>query len=395
MFSNRQSQYLRFLVIPILLLSGAAVASSPCGPKPIRTPVCAVWVCSIDQFGGAWEADPQPFGTACTTKAHGAGQCDGNGYCGYMQPVTFHGVPVSLLYTPPGKQSSVSYGTGSTTGSIFSQSYMQGQSTSAQGGFSILGNGVSASQQWTNGVVNGTSLSTTKVSSTTVTASNPGTGSDSPDHQNDQLFMWTNPASTLFINESLGTIIGQYWSTSDGASQNIVPFTIGQLQGTQTITNVYMKAIYNTFTNTDKANFLTLDPYASTSTPYLDPKRFQKVSSGQTFWGPACNTCNIDSWNFTYAYNTQNNSTYGTYVNSQTTVVVKIGLDLGFVNIGGQTNYVATQNYQETRQNISGNQQTTSATLRTPTVQCAITTDVYIDAAFGTYLVVPTSTSGC
>ena len=51
--------------------------------------------------------------------------------------------------------------------------------------------------------------------------------------------------------------------------------------------------------------------------------------------------------------------------------------------------------YQETRTNTTGNQQSASAALKTPTVNCAIQNDVYIDAAFSTYLIVPTSYSGC
>jgi|GEM_PF-3775108 len=43
----------------------------------------------------------------------------------------------------------------------------------------------------------------------------------------------------------------------------------------------------------------------------------------------------------------------------------------------------------------SGEQQTASLTLRTPTVGCYMEVDIYIDAVFGTYLALPTFSSGC
>jgi hypothetical protein len=304
-----------------------------------------------------------------------------------------HGIPVALLYVPPGKQSSVGYSTGSTMGTIFQMQFQSGSSNTVQLGFSILGNGVQGNSTYVTGTINGSSTSITKVTSAGVTATNSGY-SDFPDHGYDTLFIWSNPATTLWLLEN-GTIIGQSWQTSDSQPINVVPFTIRELNGTDYVTDNVKRAYFSNYTSIDKTSFVGLDPFSASSSPALNPNRYQKVASGQWFYGPDHAQDPALGTPYTWSYNTANNTINGSYVNQSSTVIVSAGLDLGIFHIGGSTTTIAQQNFMETRTNTTGNQQQASATLKTPTIGCAIKSDVYIDAAFSTYLVIPTQSSGC
>lgn len=245
------------VVLCSLLLLKSAYALPTCGRPPLSHPTCEIWVCNDGDT--AWSLEPQERGTSCTTKTHGAGQCDGNGSCGYFQSFWMHGIPISLLYVPPGKQSSVSYGTGSSEGSIFQMQFQSGSSNTVQLGFSIFGNGVSGNSQYVTGTINGRSTSITKTTTSSVISTNAG-NADFPDHGYDTLFIWANPATTIWLLES-GTIVGQSWQTSDSGPINVVPFTMRELNGTDSIPDNVKRAYFNNFTPTDKSAFVALDPF--------------------------------------------------------------------------------------------------------------------------------------
>ena len=304
-----------------------------------------------------------------------------------------HGIPISLLYVPPGKQSSVSYGTGSSEGSIFQMQFQSGSSNTVQLGFSIFGNGVSGNSQYVTGTINGRSTSITKTTTSSVTSTNAG-NADFPDHGYDTLFIWANPATTIWLLES-GTIVGQSWQTSDSGPINVVPFTMRELNGTDSIPDNVKRAYFNNFTPTDKSAFVALDPFVYNPNPALNQNQYQKVASNQWFYGPDHAGDPQLTYQYTYSYNVANNQINGSYINQSSTVIVSAGLDLGIIRIGGSATSVAQQNFQETRTNTTGNQQQASASLRTPTVACAIRSDIYIDSAFSTYVVIPNLRSGC
>ena len=270
-----------------------------------------------------------------------------------------------------------------------------GTSNAVQVGFNIAGNGVQGNSTYATGTVSGTRTSVTKISTAGVNATNTGY-SDFPDHGYDYLFVWVNSATTLFLLED-GTVVNQSWHTSDSNPINVVPFTMRELNGTDYVTDTVKRAYVNNFSLQDRSSFAALDPLVSNSNPTLDPKRYQKVATKQWFYGPDHPQDAPLGYPYTYSYNTANDTTNGSFVNQSSTVITSAGLDIGFlgIHIGGTETSTMTQNFMETRTTTNGNQQQASATLKTSTLACAIQTDVYIDAAFSTYVVIPTYSSGC
>jgi hypothetical protein len=374
-----------------LIASLPAAAMTPCGPVP-EPPTCGHWQCS----GTTWKEVFSLIGTSCTTSSDYPGLCDDVGNCSNGVRLLLHGVPVAVLYVPPGRLSSVAYGAGNTSGMAITNAYTTGTADQGQVGARIFGIGVGTQSNYQTGTTATNVFRLTKTTASTLTASNPGQ-TDFLDHSYDQVLIWTNPLNEVWILDS-GRIVGQSWWTSDAQSAAVTPFQIRELNGTVAINNQYKQVLFNAFTNKDKTAFLATDPYSSGS-PALGGNRFQKVAKGVAVYGPDHPSDQVFTWTYNVAYNRANDSTFASYVNSQNAVLLTIGLDISVIgnvfnfNASGTIDSTVT-NYLDSRTNSTGDQQTAQLSLKTTSVGCTIINDVYIDAAFNTYLVVPTSWLG-
>lgn len=344
----------------------------------VPTPVpCNVWKCIGPQ---EWDLFPSPAGGSCNS---GTGYCDGQGTCVYRGADIFPKFHVqSILYAPPGKQSAVSYGLGSSAGSRFQVSSTMGGGVSIQS--TIVG--LQVTSNYSASVTNGTATSITKSDTLVTGFSNPGT-QDDPQRGHDQFHVWTNVKMTHYAGGGPPERVA--WSTSNGLPVTIMQFWADELLGNQPVVDTLKAAVFGGWTLDDRNKMLSFDgPLAAGP---LDPRRYQKVAHYQMS-GPDTSGNPIPFGTFTTSYNTARDVTYGTSVNSSSTVLAGFELPvIGGVRAGVTYSY----GYTETRSASTGEQKTAQITLRTPTPCFVMDMDVLIDAAFGTYLALPTGSRPC
>ncbi|HET6412637.1 MAG TPA: hypothetical protein VFG53_11295 [Anaeromyxobacter sp.] len=296
----------------------------------------------------------------------------------------------SIIYMPPGAQSSVLYSSGSSEGNSVTIQTQSGTQTTIS--MSVFG--IGASTQYSEGVINGNTFSMTKMDSYG-RGESVGTGFDHPDRGNDVFDVWANVQQTHYLSTSNGWERID-WSTVGGAAPNVYSYTAYELQGLRSPNcNIPGSCQYfGTLAASDKAGILSMD--APLNTTSLDPRRYQRVAMQeptQTMTGPDYQGAPINSYVYTETYNTSYDAFNGSYVNSSYTILANVSV--GETKSGFGTNVTWVNNYSETRHNVTGSQKVATLTLRTPTVGCYMEVAIYIDAVFGTYLVVPANSVGC
>jgi len=365
-----------------------------CGAIP-QMPECNVPRCVEDR----WIPWPVAAATPCNS---GLGYCDGGivvpglsepdaiGYCIGAVDINPRFHLQSIIYMPPGKQSSVSYGRGSSEGSRVAT-----QTTSSTSfGVQVTVFGIGPSDSYAEGIINGRSMSQTKTDLFTITRS-VNSGLDAPVRGSDQFDIWFNSKFSHYLSPSNGFELLR-WSTVDGAPPQVYTFSADELLGNIPV-SPSDQGRYNAFTTLtpqDKQAILYMD--APLNGAPLDSRRYQLVSRQYAPWersmhGPDYPGNVITSFTYSMSYNQQWDTINGSFVNQSDSVLA--GINLEVVRLGTTTTW--TYNYMETRTMTSGEQQTASLTLRTPTVGCYMEVDIYIDAVFGTYLALPTFSSGC
>ncbi len=288
-------------------------------------------------------------------------------------------VVVSIFYTPAGKQGSVSYGVGSSEGGRF-------QVTTSQSVGAVLQTsvfGASMSNTYSFGQVAATTVGFSKLDAFTEGFANPGTY-DLPDRKNDVFRIWRNPKMTHYSGG--GSPDQLTWSVN-GSQLSTFDFTARQLLGEEQVPADKL-LFYSSLTPAEKVAILALDPAFGSGT--YSPARYQKVGAYQ-LRGPDNAGDMIPFGTYTTSYNTSRDQTYGTSVNNSQTILV--GFE--FLGAGGKAGITYSVGYQESRTSSVGDQKNASITMRTPTVCFVMDVDLFIDAAFGTYLTVPTSTRSC
>jgi hypothetical protein len=380
-----------------LVVLAAQRAYAGCGsfgnPPGRPAPACNTWRCTPD----GWIPWPVAAATRCN---NGLGYCDGGliipgqlepelfGQCitGTAYTPSFH--LQSIIYMPPGTQSSVLYSTGSSEGNSVTVQTQSGTQTTLS--MSVLGIGTSTT--YSTGVVNGTSFSMTKMDSFG-RGESVGTGFDHPDRGTDIFDVWANAQQTYYLSTSNGWERID-WSAVGGAAPIVFSYTAYELQGLRSPNcNIPGSCEYfGTLGASDKAGILSMD--APLNTTSLDPRRYQRVAMQeptQTMTGPAYQGAPINSYVYTESYNTSYDVFNGSYVNSSDTILASVPVKE--VNLG--VNHTWVNNYSETRHHVTGSQKVATLTLRTPTVGCYMEVAIYIDAVFGTYLVLPLNSVGC
>jgi hypothetical protein len=299
---------------------------------------------------------------------------------------------VSLSYAPAGKQSNVSYGSGSTMGSSQSTSFTTSTGVS-YGGTLAFAVGVSVDQSFTFTTASTHTERIQKADNVTLGLNNGTGATDRPDHGYDTFWLWVNPKVDLVYRDE--KFDRQEWSTSDGGPPIVMPLTVRQIQGIDSIPS-YKLDMANVpyFTENDKAKLLALDPFLDPNYQ-PDPKRYMKVTT-QMIWGPDNAADPVPSINVGWNYTTGQDNGFTTGEQERTAITVQTGFDLfGLIKAQAKVGGSFGVGFSQGSTTSSGYSETASVMLRSNTVCHAMMVDVYFDRDFNTFSAVPVREYSC
>jgi hypothetical protein len=208
---------------------------------------------------------------------------------------------VGLTYAPPGSKSSALYSNGFINGTSSSNTSTFTSGVSVKyidtAGFDLFGilSGNSTqtfSAGWKQEQDSSNSLSVVNQSSTQLTVPGPLSSGLGVDHDYDQVYVWLNPAVFLEIFSNVVTVGGDGWDERDTINgMDVVTLTIGQLRGTQPISDPALQARLNrtwdsslgALTSTEFLAIANADPFAAN--PSFNPNtdtshRYELPESG-------------------------------------------------------------------------------------------------------------------
>ena len=187
---------------------------------------------------------------------------------------------VGLTYAPPGKQSSA----------VYSNGFMSGTSTSTTSTFNVgvteklsITTGVdlfgvlsgetteSYSAGWSQQQDNTSSVTVSQSESTGLNVPGPASSGAGVDHDYDTVYVWLNPEVFVEVFPSSVNIADLGWDARDTVSgMDVVPITVGQLRGTQSIPAALQTRLNRTWdpslgalTSADFQLLLHADPFAT------------------------------------------------------------------------------------------------------------------------------------
>ena len=251
------------------------------------------------------------------------------------------------------------------------------------------------SASYTASVINGNAVAVSKTDSNSIIAY-VGSGVDHVAHGGDLFFILFNAQVTDYYSTA-NYWERVVWGTVNDASPVIYYYSADELLGNKApVCNPQDKCDkFNGLTENDKQTILSANVPLQGGT--LDPKRYQHVERqllpGQPIqmFGPDYAGETITGNQYSLAYNSEWDTFNGSQVSVSGSVVY--GFDIGMVKVGGTATWAET--FQDVRTQSNTDQNAATLLLKTNTVGCYMMVDVYIDSAFGTYLVVPTQVQGC
>ena len=312
-------------------------------------------------------------------------------------------VVLTVVYAPPGtnggkSSSTVSYGSGSTTGSTtsVSNSFKQAYSIAADTGAGFIGNGGGVGLSFTYGVnaSDGEALDIKKSSNTTITR--PGPSVDGIDHDRDTIYLWLNPVVSLSLNSSSAV-----WTFNGSGTADIQYVYVGWLRNpscSQDAThpecmpdNMRSKLKAYGINEADFPDILAHDAFASgPTTP--DPARYQALNFTFPYEPPFSATDPVP----TTTFNVSNSSTATT--NSSTTDDYKVDLTihqegnyLGLVKESMKTTGSWEWSSTATKSSSTGTTDSASVTVGGPAFGYTGSTDIeiYFDKIYKTFVFAP------
>lgn len=328
-------------------------------------------------------------GTTVTYSWHGAGlvtsaseacQLNYGGTSGSIYPKY---QVVGLIYAPPGSKSTVTYSNGFLQGTATSNESswknvlgVKVELTTGADLFGILsGNSTTTiSANWTQTASNTSSLSLQQQLTSGLTADGPplSGGMDlGVDHDYDLVYVWLNPAVLLSFTGNAVVTSGFYYDDRDGETpetcdgqtysgvtgMDVVPLTVGQLRGTQPITDqclqVRLSRPWDTalggLTTADFQQIVTADPFYNNPSfnPNTDTSGRYDVPQGQTIFTFVEGSGTPQ----TYASNYTTTSTKGQSASTSYSVGYSIGGTVSASFVGDvQTKLTLSDTYTSTSQ---------------------------------------------
>jgi hypothetical protein len=300
---------------------------------------------------------------------------------------------VALFYAPPGKQSSVSYGTGSTVGSAQATTFVT-QTGLNYGGALAFAAGVSMDQSFTFSTSNVHTERFSKSDNVTLGLNN-GTGAqDAPNHGYDTFWLWVNPRVDL--TTSGVQLIEQKWSTSDGGPPVVIPFTVREIQGIDPVPSYKREKLNQdpALLATDGQKLLELDPFLDPAYQ-PDPRRFRKITR-ETIWGPDHAADPVPSANVAWTYSSGTDDSFSTSEAERTQIMVETGFDLfGLIRANARAGMSFGVTFTQSLTDSGQSTQAANVMLRSNTPCHAMDVDVYFDKAFNSFVAIPAAEYFC
>jgi hypothetical protein len=312
-------------------------------------------------------------------------------------PQTFQVTPkykiLTVIYAPPGTQgggstSAVTYGQGSTSGTVVSssKSFKQSYSVSASGQAGFLG----ASGEVGGSFSYGRSTSNTQAvelrKATTMQITHRGPAVDGVDHNRDQIWLWLSPRLNVTTNGSEVT-----WTVDKSATMNIQYVYVAQLKDPSLMPPglaAYLQGLE--FTTEDYAEILKADPYAY-GTPAIDPARYQTLNTTFPYLPPFAPGDPVPTFGFSATYS--NTSTNTTSLSNEYTLGVKVAgaVDVPLFKAKLSVENKWTWTDTDTRSSSGGTSESAQVTVGGPSFGYAGPTNiaVYYDVLYKSFLFTP------
>jgi hypothetical protein len=284
----------------------------------------------------------------------------------------------TLLYTPPGIGSEVSYEAGSTAGitTDVTRSFKAGATLTASGKFN--GSGVEASLGVKGGVKNGRSFEVNKERSSTVGLTSQ---IDEVDHSRDVFFIWTNVRVDIDQSKD-GTLNVSLGLSGNGQLMDIVPLTVAELRGQASIPEKKKAKLVN-LTPEDFRNILSLHPFIASNT--VDPRRLRFVTALQISGPDHPGDSVLDS-----GRKVTDEQAEGVISGTSQELSVGLTLEVGFklltfLESSVKANLTWEWSYEKSTNITTGTKEEATISLRTTTLEYDDVIDVYQDMMFRTF----------
>jgi hypothetical protein len=320
-------------------------------------------------------------------------------------------IVVSVMYAPPGKSSSVDYGSSTKLGAStqFDHSFVQGTTISASVQFgninSNTGPSVTASgtQTFTQTQANSSSIAINKTTTSDIVVQGPVDSAQGINHDYDVILLWINPVINLIVT---GTNSAQWtgysFDSNDPANEvDIVPVYVAWLKDPTTMPPGVADALQRTWaadsvdgsgrglTQNDFNNILARDPFANGSAN-IDPARFQLT--GQTFsYTPPPNGGQAITQKFALKYEQISTESLQAKDDYKTTYSIDVSASiLGFLSAHFKDTHTFEVIDTVTQTTTDTLGQTASLSLKSPDPGYTGPTDlqVYRDNIYGTFMFV-------
>jgi hypothetical protein len=188
---------------------------------------------------------------------------------------------LTVVYAPPGttgggSSSSVTYGSGSTTGTTVTSgsSFKHTHSVSVSTSAGFLGNGGSVGASFAYGRNRSNTKAIDIKKSATTEISDSGPSSDGIDHDRDIIYLWLNPSVQLTLSPTSAS-----WKLTETATADIQFLFVGWLKNPSLIPpGVAQRLQARGITAQDFPIILSADPFANGGTP-IDRRRYQIMNT--------------------------------------------------------------------------------------------------------------------
>jgi hypothetical protein len=298
-----------------------------------------------------------------------------------LGPTFPHYYLVTILYVPPGNDSEVKYGAGSTTGtkSEMTSSFKAGTKIEFETRF---GAGVSGSASTEFGLKGGHTFEVKKEVTSTL---NLKSSSDFMNHAKDTFYLWMNPQ--VDVTQTAVDSFSLSWHTRDGDQQMlVVPVNVEELLGRAPIPD-FKRVQLAPLTERDRQSILAMDPFVpalnfplNAPPAHLDPKRFVRIDEKQLD-GPDNPGDPAVGTGEEVSDESATGMISGVVSSASTEVLFGGGFDLGPFENKLQAGFVFDYDYENTTEETQGTTQKFEVDLRSTTVGFHEVVDIFEDTA--------------
>jgi hypothetical protein len=357
-------------------------------------------VLSLASSGAYAFCVPGDVGVCYVNGVQGTRTCGSNGMFGPCQvpqpppPPRYTVQPkykvLTVVYAPPGtagggSTSSVSYASGSSSGSTVStaNSFKQAYSVTASTGAGFLGSGgeISASFSYGRNSTNTQAIDIRKSGTTTITHRGPAV--NGIDHDRDQIWLWLNPRVDVVLDTSVTT-----WSVVGGVPMDIQYVYVGHLKDPSLMpAGVASRLAAYDITPADYPEILKANPFAYGATA-IDTNRYKALQTTFPYEPPYAPGDPIPTLSFNASYSNTSTSTTQTSNEYSAGFKVTAGVDIATFKAKLVNDNRWTWTDTDTRGTSTGTNETAQVTIGGPSYGYTGSTDiaVYYDVIYKTFM---------